>query len=458
MKISESLLKKYNVPVPRYTSYPPANFFRDTDDDTRAREMIRRSDRQDPRAISLYLHIPFCPKLCSYCGCNTRITHDRVLIREYVDSLKKEILLVAEMLDSTRQVTQVHWGGGTPNYLPISQIEEIMSLLQKKFSFAPGPEIAMECHPAQLTKEYASQLVRMGFNRISLGIQDFNTKVLNTVRRDPPKIPLEEMIAHIKSSGTVAINLDFIYGLPFQNVSSFLTTIRQAINISPDRMVTFSYAHVPWIRKAQKVLEQYPMPGFLEKARMFIESNRLLRENGYVYIGLDHYARPDDELSIALQQKKLHRNFQGYCTRKATGQVYAFGTSAISQLADGYFQNTKSLKDYFASLSKDRLPVRKEYSLNDQERWTGRIIDEIMCNLSLDWPQLAERWGKSPEELKRIIHFEEDRIKSLEDDHLVEYANNQIHVTENGRFFLRNIAAAFDPNLTVGRKRFSQAI
>ncbi len=458
MNIPKQLIDKYNQPIPRYTSYPPANYFKEVTDDAGTLEGIRLSNLKEPSNISIYLHIPFCAKLCSYCGCNTHITHDKDLIGRYVEALKKEIVIVSGLLDKSRKVSQVHWGGGTPNYLPAEKVEEIMSLLYERFSFSGHPEIAMECHPAHLTFDYVDRLIRLGFNRLSLGIQDFDEKVLKTVNRDAPVIPVRDLVRYIKSRGTVSVNLDFIYGLPYQTTSSFLQTIREAADISPDRLVTFSYAHVPWIKKAQKVLEQYPLPDKYQKAEMFFLANDYLRKNGFVFIGLDHYAKPEDELSMALQNKTLHRNFQGYCTRRSTGQVYAFGVSAISQLTGAFLQNTKVLPEYFSAIDAGRLPVVKAYYPNDQEWVLGRLIDELMCNLRLDWELLGEAVEKDIRRLKEMIGFDEEKLKPLENDGLIEVDEKKVVVTENGRFFIRNIAAAFDPLLARQGKRFSQSI
>ncbi|MCD6354312.1 MAG: radical SAM protein, partial [Prolixibacteraceae bacterium] len=253
MKIPEPLIEKYNVPVPRYTSYPPANFFSNEFDAENYLDAVDKSNSELPQNISIYIHIPFCPKICYYCGCNTHLSRSKDKMRTYVDAVKKEILMVKKHLDGSRKVSQVHWGGGTPNSLPIEMVEEIMNLIHKNFTFTEQPEIAMECHPALLDPLYIGRLVKSKFNRFSLGVQDFNQKVLDNVNRDASVIPIEDLVKMIKSYENTSVNLDFIYGLPFQNKDSFAKTIEKAIDISPDRLVTFSYAHVPWLKKAQKI-------------------------------------------------------------------------------------------------------------------------------------------------------------------------------------------------------------
>ena len=360
MKFQIELFEKYNIPTPRYTSYPPANYFKEVENDKQdIKALISQSNRHQPSNISLYIHIPFCGQLCLYCGCNTHITQDKETMQRYVDTILKEIDLLAKHLDKDRRVSQVHWGGGTPNYLPIEEIERIMNKLHEHFDFIFTPEIAMECHPAHLTKEYTDKLVEMGFNRLSFGVQDFSDKVLDTVHREKPLIPIEEMVSYIQSFKNLSLNLDFIYGLPFQSLETYKKTIQRAIGLHPDRLAVFSYAHVPWIKKQQKSLEKYGLPTAKEKIELFESAYNMLSEHKYEIIGLDHFAKPDDDLSIALKIKKLHRNFQGYCTLETTGQVYALGVSGISQMENSYLQNTKDIKKYEAAINRGEFPVEK---------------------------------------------------------------------------------------------------
>ncbi len=458
MKIPENLIVKYNVPVPRYTSYPPANFFStefNNNDYIRALEV---SNNEWPENISIYIHIPFCPKICHYCGCNTHLTRDKNKMRVYVDAVKKEILMVKKHLNPNRKVCQVHWGGGTPNSLPIEMMEEIMDVIHGNFSFTENPEIAMECHPAMLDAGYIDSLVKSGFNRLSLGIQDFNLKVLENVNRDPSVIPVEELVQMIRSHGDIGVNLDFIYGLPFQNVKSFSETIEQAVKVSPDRLVTFSYAHVPWIKKAQKILEFRGLPQANEKLAMFEAAYKILTQSGYKPIGLDHYAKADDELNIALEKRTLHRNFQGYCTRETTGQVYAFGATGISQLESAYAQNAKDTNQYVAQIESGNFFIEKGYSLNETEKIIKHVINEIMCNYYLSWSEAAEKFRISEEKIKSTIKLEENLLNDFKNDGLLDYNSNEITVTDRGRFFVRNIAAGFDPNLKAATKKFSKSL
>ena len=459
MKIPENLIQKYNIPVPRYTSYPPANFFQENFGPEQYIKAIEQSNHEWPENISLYIHIPFCSKMCHFCGCNTQYTRDKGKMGRYVEAVKKEIKMVKKLLDPTRKVSQVHWGGGTPNTLPIEMIRGIMDLIHENFSFIEKPEIAIECHPAMLHESYTGQLVLAGFNRFSLGIQDFKQEVLDNVNRDAPNVPVKEIVSWIKSFENTAVNLDFIYGLPFQNEKTFAETIEKAVEISPDRLVTFSYAHVPWIKKAQKILEVRGLPEANEKLSMFEAGFKILTENGYTPIGLDHYAKDTDDLSIALKNRKLHRNFQGYCTRETTGQVYAFGATGISQLESVYAQNEKKSEKYVEIINNGQFTIEKGYHLNMQEKIIRHVINEIMCNEYVSFKETAEKFNTSKEEIKNALNFDEKMFSGFVADHLLKIDGQEnFQLTETGRFFIRNIAAQFDPNLQKETKRFSKAL
>ena len=458
MKPEHHLIEKYNVPVPRYTSYPPANFFVNEFGNSEYIQAIETSNHEWPENISIYIHIPFCPKICHYCGCNTHLTRDTQKMRVYVDAVKKELVMVKKYLDPRRKVSQIHWGGGTPNSLPVEMVEEIMSVIHQNFSFIPNPEIAMECHPAMLDASYIDSLVKSGFNRISLGIQDFNQKVLDNVNRDASVIPVEELVAMIRSHNNIGINLDFIYGLPFQDVKSFAETMERAAKISPDRLVTFSYAHIPWIKKAQKILEVRGLPQATEKLDMFNAAFEVLTQNGYNAIGLDHYARETDELNIALKNRTLHRNFQGYCTRETTGQVYAFGATGISQMESAYAQNAKDTNQYVEEIGKGNFFIEKGYSLTKTEKIIRHVINEIMCNHYLSWNEAAGKFGVSADEIRKTVAFEAHEFAGFISDGLIKVAAGEIEVTEKGKFFVRNIAAGFDPNLKNALQKFSKAL
>ncbi|MDB4584038.1 oxygen-independent coproporphyrinogen III oxidase [Draconibacterium sp.] len=458
MKITQQLISKYNIPVPRYTSYPPANFFSTeyTSDDYV--KWLKLSNNEATKNISIYIHIPFCPKICHYCGCNTHLTRDQNKMRFYVDALKREILMVKQHLNPQRKVSQVHWGGGTPNSLPIIMVEEIMQLIHKNFSFIDQPEIAMECHPAMLDENYIEKLVQLKFNRFSLGIQDFDQKVLDNVNRDASIIPVDKLVNMIRSYQGTGVNLDFIYGLPFQDEKSFAKTIKKAIEISPDRLVTFSYAHVPWVKKAQKILEARGLPSAEKKLAMFETGFKLLTQNGYKAIGLDHYAKPDDELYVALNNRTLHRNFQGYCTRETTGQVYAFGTTGISQLDSAYTQNVKDTNTYVSQINLGKFTIEKAYLLNNSEKIVRHVINQIMCNHYISWKETAQLFSCSEEEIKTTIAYDEKSLNAFFDDELLTFNAEEITITDLGKYFIRNIAASLDPGMKTSTQKFSKAL
>jgi oxygen-independent coproporphyrinogen III oxidase len=458
MKPENHLIEKYNIPVPRYTSYPPANFFVNEFGNEDYIRAIEVSNHEWPENISIYIHIPFCPKICHYCGCNTHLTRDTNKMRVYVDAVKKEIVMVKKHLDPNRKVSQVHWGGGTPNSLPVEMITEIMDVIHHNFSFIANPEIAIECHPAMLDHVYIENLVKSGFNRFSLGIQDFDEKVLDNVNRDAPVIPVEELVAMIRCYKNTSVNLDFIYGLPYQDVNSFSETMERAAKISPDRLVTFSYAHIPWIKKAQKILEVRGLPQATEKLALFEAAYKILTQNGYKAIGLDHYAKTSDDLYIAMENRTLHRNFQGYCTRETTGQVYAFGATGISQMESAYAQNAKDTNQYVAQISQGNFFIEKGYSLSKTEKIIKHVINEIMCNHFVSWSEAANKFGVSETEVKSTVSFDENTLSEFVSDGLIKFGFGEIEVTDLGKFFVRNIAASFDPSLKNALQKFSKSL
>lgn len=458
MQINKDLILKYNKPGPRYTSYPPANYFHTELSIDDYKTAIVQSNKENPKSISLYVHIPFCPRLCHFCGCNTSGSQSPSLFRNYVDALKKEINNVADLLETDRKVSQVHWGGGTPNSIPLSLVQEIMDLIKERFQFVSHPEIAMECSPAYLELEHIDELAAMGFNRLSLGIQDFNEDVLNIVNRDPSKLPVEDLVGRMKKNDFDGVNLDLIYGLPGQTVENFRQSIEKAIEISPDRLVTFSYAHVPWVKKAQSVLEKVGIPDAEEKLALMEMAYSLLTENGYVPIGMDHFAKPEDSLYKAFETKNLHRNFQGYCTRETTGQVYGFGSSSIAQLSNGYYQNTKSINGYIESINKTGWAVERGYQVNNDEKVIRTVINELMCNLFVDLDEVGRNYNISGLEVKKVVDYNPEKLTVFIEDHLLEIHGNQIKVNEEGALIVRNIAMAFDPQLSVTKNQYSKTI
>ena len=453
------LLQKYNHPVPRYTSYPPANHFTDSFGEADYLRAIEESNQWNPRNISFYIHIPFCNKMCLYCGCNMVPMRVDSPIRAYVDAVKTEIEQVSRMLDPDRKVSQIHYGGGTPNAIPVEMLRELNELIFSKFQLIDRPEIAIECNPAHLTPAYIEGMKAARFNRFSLGIQDFDASVLRIVNRDPSAMPVDEIFSMLKNgSPDVAVNLDFIYGLPKQTADSFAQTIEKAISYQPDRLVTFSYAHVPWVNKAQHTLEKAGLPVQSEKMKMFKVAYNLLTNNGYRMVGFDHYAQENDELSQALDNKSLHRNFQGYCTRRTTGQVYAFGVSGISQLEHAYSQSDKNVDSYIASINQGKLPVVKGYSLSRNEMLIREVINELMCNKQVNWDQLAVHAHSTADELKQATQFDVQLFREMESEGIVHIDGENLTVPDEALLFSRNVASLLDPLIKTTTKSYSKPV
>ena len=459
MKVNKQLLEKYNVPVPRYTSYPPANHFADGFRHEDFEQLLVKSNHEEPQNIAFYIHIPFCAQICHYCGCNAIKMDKSSNVKQYVEAVKKEIELISGNIEKGRKISQIHYGGGTPNAIKSSYLKEINELLFARFELIEYPEIAIECNPAHLSYKYLDELFEAGFNRFSFGIQDFDEQVLKDVNRKPSALPVGDLVKYVKGKNEkYAVNLDFIYGLPGQTVESFCKSIEKAIEIKPDRLVTFSYAHVPWFKEHQKVLDEKGLPSADDKLDMFLAAYDMLLKAGYVSIGLDHYALPEDELCQALEKHQLHRNFQGYCTQRTTGQVYAVGVSSISQLGGGYVQNTKNIKAYVDSVHNNILPAEKGIVVSDEQKVIRTVINELMCNKFISWEKVAASFSMSTDEIKKLVGYDEEVLMQFKEDELVTYTSDQIKISELGTMFIRNIVAAFDPALSDSKKRYSNSL
>ncbi len=442
----KSIEDKYNVPVPRYTSYPPANFFRDfSEEDYRA--AVSASNTATDSHLSFYLHIPFCRHLCHYCACNSYAMQHETTVEAYVKALHQEIDLLLPLLNRERLISQIHYGGGSPTTLQPAIIQSLNQHILDSFPKIGQPEIAIECHPGYLSLEDWKGLVRAGFTRFSIGIQDFNDEVLRIVNRRPSQERMENIFAVLRDGG-VNINLDFLYGLPHQTADSFCQSIGKAIALRPDRLVMFSYAHVPWLKKQQQILEKAGLPSNEEKKRMFDEAALLLSDAGYVRVGMDHFVRPDDELYTALQNGQLHRNFQGYCTRRTTGQVYALGVTGISQLETAYAQNTKDIPAYIETVGNGHLPIKKGYALSHEEQLVREVIDTLMCNYQVTLT----------DEQRAVVNFDATRLQEMQDDGIITISGNTICMVHQSSPFVRNVAALLDPLMQHTSKSFSKPI
>lgn len=453
------LIDKYNSPVPRYTSYPPANHFHNNFDSENYKKALVESNSQEPSNISIYLHIPYCKKMCYYCGCNACPLPKNDETARYIDALKKELHLVLANIDKSRKLSQIHYGGGTPNAIPLHYLKEINEIILAEFDTINEPEIAIECNPAYLDYAAIDELIEAKFNRFSFGIQDFDDNVLLSVNREPSLLPINELMQYVRNiNPKIMINLDFIYGLTGQTAESFNRTILKAIELKPDRLVTFSYAHVPWVNKTQIILEKKGLPNQNEKLEMYYQSHELLVNSGYKPVGFDHYVLEHDELYKAYQNNDLHRNFQGYCTRRTTGQVYAFGVSAISQLEKVYAQNTKEIEKYIDTINSGNLPIEKGYELSQFELNIRNILTKFLSNKFIDLNKVADDLNLTFDEFKTEYKVDTYALTEFEKDGILTFRDNVIDVTELGVLFIRNVAAALDPNYQAAENKYSKSV
>lgn len=455
--MNKEILSKYSVPVPRYTSYPPANFFTESFSENQFREVILRSNEEEPSHISVYIHIPFCMRLCYYCGCNAMIMQKKDVVANYIAALKKEMKMVFSMLSHERKISQIHYGGGTPTAMPVEVIRELNTLIFSEFDCIEQPEIAIECHSGYMDEAYWLNLLDAGFNRVSLGVQDFNEEVLKASNRKPSLLPVEDILAMLRQR-QVAVNLDFIYGLPLQTEESFAVTMRKAASLRPDRLVTFSYAHVPWVNPLMKKLEAAGLPDTERKAALFDTAKTILTDAGYESLGLDHFVLPNDELAVASRNKTLKRNFQGYCTGRTTGQVYAFGVTGISQLAGAYAQNEKNIEEYVTRVNREELPVVKGYVLNGEEQIAREVISELMCNYEVRWQDVASAFSVGVDDVKHALNYDEKRLEEFSRDGVIHLSEEKITMHQDATPFVRNVAASLDKLMVNTDKRFSKSV
>jgi oxygen-independent coproporphyrinogen-3 oxidase len=454
LSVDLNLVRKYDVPGPRYTSYPPATRFTGEYDKERLRELIR-ANKKSEKDLSLYCHIPFCESLCWFCGCTTVITTQQEAGTGYLDYLDKEMALFRKGDMGHRKIVQMHLGGGTPTFLQPDEIKRLGSIPHGHLGETPDREAGAEVNPCGLTREHVTALWDAGFNRASIGVQDNNPKVQKAVHRIQPMEITRASVEWLRETGFKSINIDLIYGLPFQTESSFEQTLDEIIGLSPNRLAVFSYAHVPWIKPAQKILERDNLPTPETKLNLLKLIIEKLTAEGYVYIGMDHFARPNDELAVAQGQKNLQRNFQGYSTFGGA-DIHAFGMSSVSQIPDAYWQNIKELKEYYRAVDDGVAPIAKACIVSDEEKKYRTVITKLMCDLSLQYDDLSEGLEISfREEFAAVIEGLQDMV----DDGLVRLDESGLTVTDAGRLFIRNIAMRFDPEIeTSSNTRYSRTI
>ncbi len=437
-----ALLEKYSKPGPRYTSYPTAPYFHTGFKEADWRQELQAS-QDASRGLSLYVHIPFCDTLCYYCGCNMVATGEYSKATQYLGYLEQEMSRTAELTDPRRQVKQLHWGGGTPTYLKPDDIRKLMGMIRARFNIAPDAEMGCEADPRELTREHLVALRESGFNRLSLGVQDLDEQVQKSVNRVQPEAMIAQVYGWARELGFSSINMDLIVGLPHQNTASFANTLDKVLVWAPDRFAIFAYAHVPWMKKHQKLINEADLPAFATRLDLQQLIHERLGAAGYLNIGMDHYAKPDDEMVKAQRTKTLWRNFQGYTTHKEC-DIYAFGASSISQTPDVYMQNEKNLKHYQELVGAGHLPVERGLKLTQDDHIRREAITRIMCDLEMDTVAFGKEFG-----IDFDAYFGEGLVDlpPLAADGLIKLEPNKIVVTDLGRLFLRNIAMCFDAYL-----------
>src|SRR4051794_39672873 len=442
--IDFDVLKRFNQQGPRYTSYPTAPVFSPnfTGQDFKS-EIIATNRDNNARPLSLYFHFPFCAKLCYFCGCNMRVTHDRKLISQYNDYIKKEIDLVEPLISKKRKAVQMHWGGGTPSYLLPDEIRDVGAYIKQRFDFADDIEASVEIDPRNMVRDHIEAFAEVGFNRTSFGVQDFNLQVQEAINRVQSEEITRQVVDWAREFGFKSVNLDLIYGLPFQTVDTFRTTVDKIIDISPGRIAVFNYAHVPWMKRHQKILGEQPMPVADERLAILEMTIQRLVDAGYEYIGMDHFAKPTDELAIAQKEGTLYRNFQGYST-KAGADVYAFGVSAISQFENIYAQNEKEIRKYYARIDAGRAATHVGYRMTADDHIRKETIMQLMCNLEIDKPRIEREFGI---EFDKYFAADLPKLDPFIADGLLEETDSHIRVLGSGILIIRNIAMAFDAYL-----------
>ncbi len=442
--IDESLTAKYDKPGPRYTSYPTAPQFTPDFDESKLRAEIARENAAHPdKPLSLYFHLPFCESVCFFCGCNVTFTSDRKRPAPYIDFLCKEMDTITAQIAPERKVEQLHWGGGTPTFFSPEQLLILWEGIRERFAFAPGAEIGLEVDPRETTTAHMDALAQAGFNRLSMGLQDFDPAVQKAVNRIQPYEITRRVIEEGRERGFKSVSVDLIYGLPFQTVTSFESTIERVLTLNPDRIALFNFAYLPEMIKHQKAIKAETLPSPSVKLAILRLAIDEFTRAGYRYIGMDHFAKPDDLLCRAQDEGTLYRNFQGYTTHKGC-DLFAFGVSSISQIGHSYSQNLKNIHDYEKAVLSDKLPVQRGILLSREDRLRHDVIMSLLCHFEIPFARFEKEYG---------IIFQEHfagafaALEAMRADGLLEWDKNKLRVTPLGRLLVRNICMPFDEYL-----------
>ena len=457
IEFDPQLIKKYDIAGPRYTSYPTAVQFSPDFTETDYRQQAAQSN-QSGKDLSLYFHLPFCDTICYYCACNKVITKDRSKAEPYLDTLHKEIAMQAKLFDPSRKVNQLHWGGGTPTFISNQQMIDLMQVTRQHFNLHDDDsgEYSIEIDPREVTQQSIKLLREIGFNRMSLGVQDFDPAVQKAVNRIQTEAQTINALNSAREYGFKSISTDLIYGLPLQTAESFSTTLQRIIEINPDRVSLFNYAHMPELFKPQRRINEADMPSAEIKLTILKLSIEQLIDAGYVYIGMDHFAKPDDELSIAQQQGKLYRNFQGYATH-ADCDLIGMGITSIGTIDNSFSQNVKTLDEYQALINSAKLAVFRGVKIDQDDLIRRDVIMQLICHFNLNFSQIEAKYSIE------FAHYFADEIKHLDimrKDGLLDLNEQTITVTAKGRLLIRNICMIFDRYLSAAQsqQRFSKAI
>jgi oxygen-independent coproporphyrinogen-3 oxidase len=453
------LLERYDRPGPRYTSYPTAVEFEPSYDEALYRSRLTRADAAGAEPLSLYVHIPFCAERCSYCGCNVVITRHREIADDYLTHLHREVDLLAAALPHRRRVSQYHWGGGTPTYLAVDQIRELHARIAGSFSLEPDAEAAIEIDPRVTSAEQMEVLRACGFNRVSMGVQDLDPQVQAAIDRNQTEDQTRHLFDVSRTLGFASINIDLIYGLPRQTAEGFERTIEHVIALGPDRLAIYSYAHMPWLKAHQKRIDEAELPAPREKLRLFCIARDRLLEAGYAAIGMDHFARPEDELAQAAAKRRLHRNFMGYTVRMGSDML-GLGITAIGDVRGSFVQNARKMKPYYEAIDRGALPVERGYVLTEDDRIRREVILRLMCNFHVEPVEIERAFGIVFDDYFAAELAELREPEGAVEHGFVRVGPDALEVVGDGRLFVRNVAMVFDRHSRAhaGPRAFSRTV
>jgi len=456
--VDEAQILRLSGPGPRYTSYPTVPAWSEAVCESDARSALERAGANVAEPLSLYVHLPFCARLCLFCGCTVEITRSAERVERYLAALEREIEIVSTLLGERRHVAQLHLGGGTPTHLSPEQLAALHAALSRRFEFLPDAEISIEVHPHVTSAEHVDALTALGFRRFSMGVQDTDRTVQELIHRDQTLEETERLVVHCRARGVESVNLDLLYGLPGQSEATFERTLADVLAIRPDRLAVYGYAHVPWLKPFQKALERHGLPEAAARARLFALAVQRLSDAGYECLGLDHFALPGDTLVRALHEGRLHRNFQGYTDQRATEMV-ALGMSAISDVAGAFLQNARETRPYEERLTEGRLATVRGFVRRAEDDLRRAVIQELMCRMRLDLDALETRFERT--DLEAHFAAEWAALEPLAAEGLCRIGARTIEVLPTGRLFLRHLAMAFDeylPARPAQAPRFSQTV